>query len=355
MTSCGCFECILAMVPECNGFMIVNREYAGMTPCGMNFSTLAGSVGGGNQTPGFLGVGRLYVLSHKFIAADGGLKRLVWMPKELKEFYGDRFKARAQEEGVPDLLGQDRRRDDRHDRRGAARVPDEGRRTPPSRWSRCSKPIARNRDAEGDMALKALDIFKLLPKTNCQKCGSPTCLAFAMKLAQKQATLDKCPDVTAEAKAALEGAAAPPIRLVTIGAGAGTLEIGNETVMFRHEETFYHPPGIGVVVPDDLDEAALAARVAAIDKLQFMRVGAHLQTHVVAVENVSGSMDAFSRGGRGGRGTRPADRPSRDRGGHLCQGPRESAPSSGRSSTRPRRRTGRPWPRWPKETAVPWP
>jgi len=104
MTSCGCFECILALVPECNGFMIVNREHSGMTPCGMNFSTLAGSVGGGNQTPGFLGVGRLYVLSHKFIAADGGLKRLVWMPKDLKEFYGDRFKARAEEEGVPDLM-----------------------------------------------------------------------------------------------------------------------------------------------------------------------------------------------------------------------------------------------------------
>ena len=104
MTSCGCFECILALVPECNGFMIVNREFSGMTPCGMPFSTLAGSVGGGNQTPGFLGVGRLYVLSRKFIPADGGLRRLVWMPKELKEFYGDKFRARAQEEGVPDLL-----------------------------------------------------------------------------------------------------------------------------------------------------------------------------------------------------------------------------------------------------------
>jgi acetyl-CoA synthase len=104
MTSCGCFECILALVPECNGFMIVNREFAGMTPCGMKFSTLAGSVGGGNQVPGFLGVGRMYVLSHKFISADGGLKRLVWIPKELKEYYGERFKARAAEEGMPDLL-----------------------------------------------------------------------------------------------------------------------------------------------------------------------------------------------------------------------------------------------------------
>jgi acetyl-CoA synthase len=104
MTSCGCFECILALVPECNGFMIVNREFPGMTPCGMKFSTLAGSVGGGNQVPGFLGVGRMYVLSHKFISADGGLKRLVWMPKELKEFYSERIKIRAREEGVPDLL-----------------------------------------------------------------------------------------------------------------------------------------------------------------------------------------------------------------------------------------------------------
>jgi acetyl-CoA synthase len=104
MTSCGCFECILALIPEANGFMIVNREYSGMTPCGMKFSTLAGSVGGGNQTPGFLGVGRLYVLSKKFIAADGGLKRLLWMPKELKEFYRERFSARAREVGVPDLL-----------------------------------------------------------------------------------------------------------------------------------------------------------------------------------------------------------------------------------------------------------
>jgi len=104
MTSCGCFECILALIPEANGFMIVNREFSGMTPCGMKFSTLAGSVGGGNQTPGFLGVGRLYVLSKKFIAADGGLKRLLWMPKELKDFYRDRFSARAQEVGVPDLL-----------------------------------------------------------------------------------------------------------------------------------------------------------------------------------------------------------------------------------------------------------
>jgi acetyl-CoA synthase len=85
MTSCGCFECILAIVPEANGVMVVNREYPGETPIGMGFSTLAGSVGGGAQTPGFLGVGRLYLTSRKFISAEGGLGRLVWMPRELKE------------------------------------------------------------------------------------------------------------------------------------------------------------------------------------------------------------------------------------------------------------------------------
>ncbi len=104
MTSCGCFECVLALVPEANGFMLVNREFPGDTPCGMKFSTLAGCVGGGNQTPGFLGVGRLYALSRKFISGDGGLKRLVWMPKELKEYFAERFVQRAEEEGVPDLL-----------------------------------------------------------------------------------------------------------------------------------------------------------------------------------------------------------------------------------------------------------
>jgi len=104
MTSCGCFECIMAIVPEANGVMIVNREYAGMTPCGMPFSTLAGSVGGGNQTPGFLGVGRLYVTSNKFISGDGGLQRLVWMPKELKDYLGDKLKKRSEQIGIPNFV-----------------------------------------------------------------------------------------------------------------------------------------------------------------------------------------------------------------------------------------------------------
>jgi len=99
MTSCGCFECIMGLVPEVNGVIVVNREFAGMTPLGMTFSNLAGVVGGGVQTPGFLGVGRLYLTSKKFIPADGGLPRLVWMPKELKEALRDRLEARGREIG----------------------------------------------------------------------------------------------------------------------------------------------------------------------------------------------------------------------------------------------------------------
>ncbi|MDD5428984.1 MAG: acetyl-CoA decarbonylase/synthase complex subunit alpha/beta [Candidatus Omnitrophica bacterium] len=104
MTSCGCFECIVAIVPEANGVMIVNREYSGETPAGMKFTTLAGSVGGGNQTPGFLGVGRQYIVSKKFISAEGGLKRVVWMPKELKEALSDKMKERCKEIGMPELF-----------------------------------------------------------------------------------------------------------------------------------------------------------------------------------------------------------------------------------------------------------
>lgn len=104
MTSCGCFECIIAIVPEANGVMIVQRGHTGMTPAGMKFSTLAGSVGGGIQAPGFMGIGRNFITSKKFLFGDGGLKRIVWMTKNLKESLKDAFNRRAEEEGVPDLL-----------------------------------------------------------------------------------------------------------------------------------------------------------------------------------------------------------------------------------------------------------
>jgi len=104
MTSCGCFECIMAVMPMANGVMIVNREFPDMTPCGMKFSTLAGTVGGGAQIPGFMGVGKQYLVSKKFIQADGGFKRIVWMPKELKALMMDALKKRAEEIGMPDFV-----------------------------------------------------------------------------------------------------------------------------------------------------------------------------------------------------------------------------------------------------------
>jgi acetyl-CoA synthase len=104
MTCCGCFEVILAILPTANGIMAVQRGYTGMTPVGMTFSTLAGMVGGGQQTPGFMGVGKAYLGSKKFISADGGLLRLVWMPKELKEELKPVLEKRAKELGVPDLV-----------------------------------------------------------------------------------------------------------------------------------------------------------------------------------------------------------------------------------------------------------
>jgi acetyl-CoA synthase len=103
MTSCGCFEAIMAIVPELNGLMITTREHGGMTPSGMTFSTLAGTCGGGLQTPGFMGIGRSYIISKKFIPADGGIARIVWMPKELKNFLHDDFVQRSVQEG----LGED--------------------------------------------------------------------------------------------------------------------------------------------------------------------------------------------------------------------------------------------------------
>jgi len=106
MTSCGCFEAICAYVPECNGVMVVNREFLDDTPVGMTFSTLAGSVGGGQQTPGFMGCGKVFLTSRKFLFSDGGHKRLIWMPKELKSLLAKDLERRFQEQGAPDLLGK---------------------------------------------------------------------------------------------------------------------------------------------------------------------------------------------------------------------------------------------------------
>ena len=104
MTTCGCCECIAAVLPLCNGIMTVNREYNGMTPSGMKFTTLAGTIGGGLSTPGFVGHGKYNICQRKFLIGDGGLLRVVWMPKMLKEEIAERLKARCEEMGVPNLL-----------------------------------------------------------------------------------------------------------------------------------------------------------------------------------------------------------------------------------------------------------
>jgi len=145
------------------------------------------------------------------------------------------------------------------------------------------------------MALTAMDIFKLLPRTNCRECGQATCLAFAMLIAQKKAKLDDCPQVSDEAKAKLGAAAAPPIQLVTIGTGPKQLQVGNETQLFRHDEKFHHPCGLAVRVSDTLDDAALAAKIDKTNALQFDRVGQHIKIDLLALENESGDAAAFAK------------------------------------------------------------
>ncbi|NOR15854.1 MAG: acetyl-CoA decarbonylase/synthase complex subunit gamma [Candidatus Aminicenantes bacterium] len=125
------------------------------------------------------------------------------------------------------------------------------------------------------MALSGLDIFKLLPKTNCGDCGVPTCLAFAMKLAQKKAELSECPHASDEANATLGAAGAPPIRLVKIG-GANALEVGNETVMFRHEKTFFHQTGIAIELRSADGITSNRTKIQAMENLTVERVGEQL-------------------------------------------------------------------------------
>jgi acetyl-CoA decarbonylase/synthase complex subunit beta len=104
MTCCGCFECIAVVLPEVNGVMVVNREFTGETPCGMSFSTLAGTIGGGAQTPGFAGISKGFILSERFLQAEGGIERLVWIPSALKEELGPRLKKRLEAIGKPELF-----------------------------------------------------------------------------------------------------------------------------------------------------------------------------------------------------------------------------------------------------------
>jgi acetyl-CoA decarbonylase/synthase complex subunit gamma len=144
------------------------------------------------------------------------------------------------------------------------------------------------------MALTGIEIFKLLPKTNCGDCGVPTCLAFAMSLAAGKAELSKCPHVSEEAKSKLSEAAAPPILLMTIGAGEKALKIGGETVMFRHEKRFENPSGIAILISDKMVDAEVDARLKKLKDFTYERVGLILNADLVALKAESGDAARFA-------------------------------------------------------------
>jgi acetyl-CoA decarbonylase/synthase complex subunit gamma len=144
------------------------------------------------------------------------------------------------------------------------------------------------------MALTGIQIFKLLPKTNCKECGVPTCLAFAMNLASGKAELDTCPYVSDEAREKLAEASAPPIRPVKIGKGVREFTVGGETVLYRHEKTFFNPTAFAVLVNSDMAASDLEGKLKAWNAIQYERVGLNLRPEMVAVKDANGDAAAFA-------------------------------------------------------------
>ncbi len=143
------------------------------------------------------------------------------------------------------------------------------------------------------MALSGLDIFKLLPKTNCGECDVPTCMAFAMKLAQKKSELGECPHVSEEAIHVIGAAATPPMKSVKIGVGASALEIGNETVMFRHEKTFVNQPGIAIELRCASKAEELLSKVRDIENYKVERIGEELDVDLFFISCDEEDKDTF--------------------------------------------------------------
>ncbi len=143
------------------------------------------------------------------------------------------------------------------------------------------------------MALTGIQIFKLLPKTNCKECGVPTCLAFAMNLASGKAELDSCPYVSDEAREQLAEASAPPIRPVVLGAGVRKTTVGGETVLYRHEKTFYNPTALAAVLSSEMSEGDMAQKLKEWNALQYERVGLNLRPELVALKDNGGDAAAF--------------------------------------------------------------
>ncbi len=144
------------------------------------------------------------------------------------------------------------------------------------------------------MALTGIQIFKLLPKTNCKECGVPTCLAFAMNLASSKAELDACPYVSDEARAQLEEASAPPIRPVKLGMGVRQATTGGETVLYRHEKTFFNPTLFAGIISSDTSASDVEAKLKAWNALQYERVGLNLRPELAALKDTNGDKAAFA-------------------------------------------------------------
>lgn len=144
------------------------------------------------------------------------------------------------------------------------------------------------------MALTGIQIFKLLPKTNCKECGVPTCLAFAMNLASGKAELDNCPYVSDEAKEQLAEASAPPIRPVVVGKGVRAFKTGGETVLYRHEKTFFNQTALAGAIASDISLSELEIKLKKWNAFQYERVGLNLRPELVALKDVNGDKDAFA-------------------------------------------------------------
>ena len=144
------------------------------------------------------------------------------------------------------------------------------------------------------MALTGIEIYKLLPRTNCGKCGVPTCLAFAMQLAAGKSNLNACPDISDETKAILTEASAPPIRLISLPTGWGTVNIGGETVSFRHEKRLENPPPLAVLISDTAPESEIEQKIWKLNSLVYERVGFTLRPELAAIKADSSRSDQFA-------------------------------------------------------------
>jgi acetyl-CoA decarbonylase/synthase complex subunit gamma len=149
----------------------------------------------------------------------------------------------------------------------------------------------------------AMEIYKLLPRKNCGECKFPTCLAFAMQLANQKVALEACPHVSPEAKASLEESGAPPIRLVTFGSGDTVSKLGDETQLFRHDKTFYHPTVLGMIADDSKGLAAMKAVIESARSMSFDRVGQMVRVDAVAIRHSTGSASDFLEAVKAASGT----------------------------------------------------